>query len=236
MAHFKRLSRIAVLCAFVLSSVHHAGAQNLPDSDFQVWNETTLVIPVRKTKDSLGKESDKLSLLLLGTLRLGQNRLFPIDTRLGAGFDLKLNDYISFSPTYVYRRGEPLRNRKEFEHRLRFDLTIGNKWKRFSLRDRNRVEYRIRHSRSDSVRYRNKVTFAFPVLIDKKDLFSPFVTEEVFYDFTAKEFSTNEITAGITRKLSNNTSADFFYVRRDIRSGQIKFFNGVGVNLKIRLD
>lgn len=231
------LSRILVLVfSIIFIGIALANGQTLPDSDFQVWNETTLTVPVIKTKDSSGKESDKLSLLLLGTLRLGQNRLFPVDMRVGAGFDLKLNKYFSFSPTYVYRRGEPLRNRKEFEHRLRFDLTVGNKWKRFSLRNRNRLEYRVRHSRSDSVRYRNKTTFAFPVTVNKKEIFSPFVSEEFYYDFTAKEFTTNEISAGITRKLNSKASADFFYVRRDFSSGQIRHLNGVGVNLKFRID
>ncbi|HEX6280491.1 MAG TPA: DUF2490 domain-containing protein [Pyrinomonadaceae bacterium] len=207
-----------------------------PDSDFQVWNETALIFPVVKTKDASGKESDKLSLIVFGSIRLGQNRLFPVDARVGTGFDLKLNKYWSFSPTYVYRRGEPLRNRKEFEHRLRFDVTVGHKWKNFSLKDRSRYEYRIRNSRSDSSRYRNKFTFAFPVRSEGKEIFSPYVSDEVYYDFTAKEFSTNEISAGISRKLSSNTSADFYWLRRDFRSGQIRHFNAVGVNLKIRID
>lgn len=205
-------------------------------SDFQVWNETTLVFPVVKTNDKGGKEVDKLSILTFGVLRLGQNRLYPVDARVGAGFDLRLNKYFNFSPTYVYRRGEALRNRKEFEHRLRFDLTVGNKWKNFSLRDRSRVEYRIRNSRQDSVRYRNKFTFAFPVRYKDKEIFSPFVADEWYYDFTAKEFSTNEISAGITRKLNKNTTADFFYVRRDFNNGQLRSLNGVGVNMKIRID
>lgn len=206
------------------------------DTDFQVWNETTLVVPVVKVKDKTGKESDKLSLLVLGVLRLGQNRLFPGDIRIGAGFDLKFNKYWSFAPTYVYRRGEPVRNAKEFEHRLRFDLTVGNKWKNFSLKDRSRVEYRIRSNRSNSVRYRNRFTYSFPVRKGGKEIFSPFVADELYYDLTAKEFSTNEITAGISRKLSKNVSADFFWLRRDIRTGQIRHLNGFGTNLKIRID
>lgn len=206
------------------------------DTDFQVWNETTLVVPVVKVKDKDGKESDKLSLLFLGTLRLGQNRLFPVDGRAGVGFDLKLNHYWSFTPTYVYRRGEPVRNAKEYEHRLRFDLSVGNKWKHFSIKDRNRLEYRIRHGRDDSVRYRNRITFAFPVKYKQKEIFSPFISEEVYYDITAKEFSTNEIQAGISRKLSNNVSADIFYIRRDNRSGAIRHINGIGTNIKIRID
>lgn len=206
------------------------------DTDFQIWHETTLSFPVLKETDSAGKESDKLSVLLLGTLRLGQNRLFPVDFRAGAGFDLKLNKYWSFSPTYLYRKGEPVRNAREYEHRLRFDLSVGNKWKTFSVKDRSRVEYRIRHNRSDSVRYRNKFTFAFPVTSNKKEIFSPFVSEEVYYDITARDFSSNEIQAGITRKLSKNVSADLFYVRRDNNSGSIRHINGIGTNLKIRID
>lgn len=229
-----RVSLTAIAAALFL--LNSADAQTQPDSDFQVWNETSLIFPVVKTKDAAGKESDKLSLIVFGGLRLGQNRLFPVDARVGTGFDLKLNKYWSFSPTYVYRRGEALRNRKEFEHRLRFDVTVGHKWKHFSLKDRNRYEYRIRNSRSDSSRYRNKLTFAFPVKKNNKEIFSPFVSEEVYYDFSEKKFSANEVSAGITRKLSKSTSADFFWVRRDLRSGQIRYFNAVGVNLKIRID
>ena len=213
-----------------------ANAQTLPDSDFQVWNETALVVPVVKERDKAGKESDRLSLLFFGSIRLGQNRMYPADVRVGTGFDLKLNKYWSFSPTYLYRRGEPIRARKEYEHRLRFDLTVGNKWKHFSVKDRSRIEYRIRNSRDDSVRYRNKFTFAFPVRHKDREIFSPYVSDEVYYDFTAKEFTTNEISVGISRKLSKNVSTDIFWLRRDFSSGQIRYLNAIGANLKIRID
>lgn len=228
----------AIIAAVTLSVLFlTAGAVTTrAQGDFQVWNETTLVFPVLSTKDKQGKKVDRLSLLTFGVLRLGQNRLHPVDARVGAGFDLRLNKYFNFTPTYLYRRGEAVRDRKEFEHRLRFDLTVGNKWKNFSIKDRSRFEYRVRNSRANSSRYRNKFTFAFPVRHNDKEVFSPFVAEEWYYDFTAKEFSTNEVSAGITRKLSKNTSADFYYVRRDFNSGPLRYLNGVGVNLKIRID
>lgn len=237
LSHLNRPARIiAFPIAVFFLYLAPSAAQILPDSDFQVWHETTVSVPVVKTKDSSGKETDKLSLLLLGTLRLGQNRLFPVDMRVGAGFDLKINRYLSFTPTYVYRRGEPFRNITELEHRVRFDVTVGHKWKRFSIRDRNRIEYRFRHSRRNSVRYRNKPTFSFPITHKEKEIFSPFVANEIYYDFTAKEFTTNEFTVGITRKLSKNASADIFYVRRDFLTGPFSHLNGVGVNLKFRID
>ena len=231
----QKLPHFVLLLAAISAISSIARAQEAP-GDFQVWNETTLVFPVVKVTGDDGKEVDRLSLLVLGTLRLGQNRLYPVDARAGAGLDLRLNKYLNVSPTYVYRRGEALRNRKEYEHRLRFDATIGNRWKNFSIRDRSRLEYRIRNSRSDSVRYRNKFTFAFPVKHKNKEIFSPFIADEWYYDFTAKQFSTNEFNVGITRKLSPNTSADIYYVRRDFKNGQIRYVNGIAVNLKIRID
>lgn len=205
------------------------------DSDFQVWNETTFVIPVVEGKDRDYKDIDKLSLLVFGNLRLGQNRLYPTDVRIGTGFDYRINRHLSFSPTYLYSRNEARRNERGYEHRIRFDLHVGNKWKHFSLSDRNRVEYRSRHSKSDAVRYRNRLTLSVPVKIKKKEEFTPFVSNEVYYDFSVNEFTTNEFVAGISRKLTKNITADVFYLRRDYRVGDFDHWNGVGVNLKIRL-
>lgn len=231
---FRPISVVSLCLLVILLSASSIHSQD--PGDFQVWNETTLVFPILKMTDKNGKDVDRLSLLTLGTIRLGQNRLYPVDARIGAGFDLRLNKYFNLTPTYVYRRGETVRNRKDYEHRLRFDLTVGNKWKNFSIKDRSRIEFRVRHSRGDSARYRNKFTFAFPVRHKDKEIFSPFIAEEWYYDFTAKEFTTNEISAGISRKFTSNTSADIFYVRRDFNNQQLRYLNGIGVNLKIRID
>jgi hypothetical protein len=210
--------------------------EELPDSDFQVWNETKVVVPLRKEVDSEGKSFNRVSFLLLGTLRLGQNRLYPVDKRIGAGLDIRLNKNFSISPTYYYRSGEELRGRRDSEHRLRMEVNYDKKWSRFGIKDRNRIEYRIRHSRSDSVRYRHKFTFAVPVKKDGKEMFGIFAADEQFYDLTAKRWSRNEFSAGISRKLSPNVSAEFFYLRQDNSSGTIRSINAVGMNLKIEID
>jgi hypothetical protein len=206
-----------------------------PETDFQIWNETTFVKPILKTKDSKGKDVARLSLLFFGTLRLGQNRAFPVDKRVGTGFELRLNDSFTFTPTYLYRSGNPGRNLKEYEHRIRFDLTYQKKWKTAAIKNRDRVEYRSRNSRSDVVRFRNKFTFMVPVKRDGKEIFTPFVATEPYYDFSAKTWSSNEFSAGIARKLTESVSTEFFYVRRDNRSGAPRHINGVGANFKIVL-
>ncbi len=205
--------------------------------DFQFWNETTVVVPLKKTVDSDGKSTTNISFQVMGTLRLGQNRLFPIERRIGAGINFRLNKYFSVMPSYYFRNAEPRPGRKESEHRLRVEVNIENKWKTFSLKDRNRFEYRIRHSSDDSVRYRNRLTLKVPVKIDGKEVFAPFVSDEIFYDLKKGQLLRNELSAGISKKLSDSLEAEFFYLRQDNRTGNIpKTINAVGVNLKIELD
>jgi len=232
-----RFRTTALLICLTLSAAAGALAQEeLPDRDFQVWNETKVVIPIVKETDANGKTTDKVSFLVLGTLRLGQNRLFPLERRIGAGLDIKLNDNFSISPSYYYRSGEEIRGRRDTEHRIRMEVNYEKKWRPFSIKDRNRIEFRVRNSRSDSVRYRHKFTFAVPIRRDGKEVFGVFAATEPFYDFSAKKWSRNEFSAGISRKLSSNVSAEFFYLRQDNSSGTIRAINALGMNLKIRVD
>ncbi|MDM7921976.1 MAG: DUF2490 domain-containing protein, partial [Pyrinomonadaceae bacterium] len=167
--------------------------------------------------------------------RLGQNRLFPVDRRIGVGIDLRINNSFSFSPSYYYRSGEDTRNRRDTEHRVRFDLNYSKKWSKVAVKNRSRIEYRIRNSRPDSVRYRNKFTFSVPIKKGDNEVFTPFVADEIYYDFRDQEFSRNEISAGISKKLSKLISAEFFYLHRTNRSGTIRTINAVGANFKIQL-
>lgn len=217
---------------FVFNNTYFSQA---PETDFQIWNETTFVKPVLKTKDSKVKDVARLSLLFFGTLRLGQNRAFPVDKRVGTGFELRLNDSFTFTPTYLYRSANPGRNVKEYEHRIRFDITYQKKWKHVAIKNRDRVEYRVRNARADSIRFRNKFTFMVPVKKDGNEIFTPFISTEPYYDFSAKNWSSHELWAGVSRKLSKSVTAEFFYVRRDNRTGAPRHINGVGANFKIVL-
>ena len=230
--------KFAALIGLMISvfSVDVSAQSTVPENDFQMWNETSLTIPVVKEQDSSGKEFERLSLVVFGNIRLGQNRLAPVDERLGAGFDLKLNKSFTFSPSYIYVAAQPGRGRREFESRLRFDLSYEKKWKTFSIKDRNRIEYRFRNSRENSVRYRNKITLKVPVKSDGKEIFAPFVADEPYYDFTAGEWSRNELSLGIAKTFTKSTSAEFFYLWRHNRSGLPKNINAIGVNLKFKID
>jgi hypothetical protein len=219
----------------LFSAIVVFGQSTPPETDFQIWNETTFVLPLVKSKDDKGKSFDRLSALFIGTIRFGQNRFAPVDERVGGGFDLVLNKHFNASPTYLYIATQPARGRREFEHRLRFDVIYNHKFKHFSIKDRNRVEYRVRHSRADSVRYRNKFTLSIPVNRDGKELFTPFISDEVYYDFTAEQWSRNDFSPGIAKKFTDKLSGEFFYIWRHNRSGLPKTVHALGFNLKVKL-
>jgi hypothetical protein len=230
-----KLTRTFPALFFLVSAVGIFGQSTVPDTDFQVWNETQFILPVVKSEDDKGKSFDRMSLLLITSLRLGQNRLAPVDERIGGGFDLVLNKHFNFSPTYLYIAAQPGRGRKEFEHRMRFDVTYSHKFKHFSIKDRNRIEYRVRHSRSDSVRYRNRFTLSIPINRDGKELFTPFIADEPYYDFTAEQWSRNDLSPGIAKKFTDKLSGEFFYLWRRNRSGLPKDVHAVGFNLKVKV-
>src|SRR5215207_7655349 len=184
------------LLFIVVAATAIQGQSSPPETDFQIWHETQFILPVVRGKDEKGKEFDRLSLLFIANLRLGQNRLAPVDERIGGGFDLVLNKNWNVTPTYLYIAGQPARGRREFEHRLRFEGTFNQKFKNFAIKDRNRVEYRIRHSRADSVRYRNRFTFSVPWNRNGKEVITPYIAVEPYYDFTAKQWSRNDLSPG----------------------------------------
>ena len=228
---FKILFFLIFLC-----SITTASQTTPPESDFQFWNETQFIVPLIKSKDKKGKDFERVTFFLSGTLRFGRNYTQFVDERIGFGFDFKINKYLTLTPSYLYRTAQPYQNRKEFESRFRFAATLENKWTRVSVRDRNLIEYRMRNSRADSVRYRNKLQFNFPIHKNKKEIFAPFVADEIFYDFHDKAWTRNELTLGISKKFSPAFSADFFYLYQRNRGNVLRVINALGVNLKFKFD
>nr|MBA2735589.1 DUF2490 domain-containing protein [Pyrinomonadaceae bacterium] len=153
---------LLLLSIFLVSNICIYPQTAPPKDDLQFWSETTVLFPFIKRKNSTGKEVEEVSFFLNGNLRIGRNISRPVDERIGFGFEFYVNKFLTFTPSYFYRAGQPYKGRKEYEHRLRFDVSFAKKWSKFSLKDRNRVEYRIRNSRSDSVRYRNKIQLSIP--------------------------------------------------------------------------
>ena len=226
----KIFALILLIFAF---SVSNFPQTNPPESDFQFWSETTIAIPLKKSKD---KKSERVSLMLYGTLRASRHLKDFVDKRFGTGFEFRFNKYLTFTPNYLYIADRTVRGVRTYESRFRFDLGLEKKFKNFTLKNRHRVEHRIRYSRPDSTRYRNRFQVFVPIKKDDKEIFSPFVSIEPYYEFQTKHWTRNELMLGISKKFNSNVTADFYYMLQNNRGNTLRYVNITGVNFKFKID
>lgn len=173
----------------------------------------------------------------MGIIRIGQDVRHFVGERIGFGFDVQLNKYFKLTPSYYYIVDQATKNSKAIENRLRIEITGEKKWDKLSFSNRNRFERRIRNGRSDSTRYRNKTKLAYATKnSDGDEIITLFVADEPFYDFSKKEWSRNEFSAGFGKKLSNSTSAEVFYMLQNNTGNTLKRVNIFGVNLKFTVN
>ena len=201
-------------------------------SEFQSWNEVQLILPLVQAKDSKGKSIDKITATFSGILRIGRNNLDFLDNRAGLTLDFRVNKYLSLSTAALYRKDELVKNVRRYETRLDFGATISKSWRKFTFRDRNMFERRFRNSRADTNLYRQRIQVNYPVNRKNKLLFTPFISEEGYYDLGAKTWIQNEFYAGITRLINRKSSIDIAYLRSDTRPVNV---NGLYLGLKMRL-
>lgn len=218
-----------VFAMFALTCV----AQTPPERDTQIWSDVNVTVPIIKKAD---KKTSRVSLVLSGTLRFGRNVSRQVDERISAGFEFRVNRYLTFTPAYLYRADQPYAGHREWESRIRLDVGLERQFKGFSIKDRNRIEHRFRNGRSDSTRYRNKILISVPVKRDGKELFAPFVADEPYLEFQSKKFTRNEFSAGISKKFTSAVSADFFYMLQNNRGNVLKYINAFGITLKIKIE
>lgn len=228
------MNKLLIIFALICFSALNFFAQTpAPESDFQVWNDTQIAIPLVKSKD---KKTERVSLIFYTTLRTGENSKRFIDERFGAGFEFRVNKYLTFTPNVIYRAGQPVTGGREYETRLRFDVGLEKKFNSFGIKNRSRIEQRFRNSRADTTRFRNKFTLTVPVNRNGKEIFAPFVATEPFYEFQSKHWTRNEFSVGISKKFNSSFTAEFFYLLQNNRGRTLRYVNVAGVNLKFKID
>ncbi len=223
------IKTILILFTLLLLPVKHLKAQDTDTDDIVNWNDVTLILP-------LTKETDKLSISFSGVFRIGRNLKRSIDERIGVSLNHRINNHFSASIGYLYRRSRPTEQPSQFEHRLIFSLIAEKKLKNLTLKNRLTGFYQIRHSNSNLLIQQNRIQLSFPIKKKKKELFSPFVADGVFYNFQTKKLFRNDILLGVTKTFTKKLSADFFYIRQNFSSGQIKETQGFGISLRIRIE
>jgi len=222
--------RLTVLCGVLLLGAVSGISQDRP-SVFQSWNEVQLIVPVVRSTDAAGKKTNKITAVFSGIARFGRD-VDLTDGRLGLEFDFRANKYLTFVTSALYRRDEIVEHVPHYETRLAAGATLSAAWKQVSFRDRNLYERRVRSGRNDINVYRQRFQVSVPLKHDGKTLFSPFLSEEAFYDFHANRFNNNELFLGITRRLRPGTDLDIAYIRNDMAPANA---NGLSLALKITL-
>lgn len=124
---------------------------------------------------------------------------------LVGGFRWKPTDYLTVSPQFKYVTKAKGTDADSDEYRPRLDVDLaGTAWP-FKLAVRNRFEYRMKEGKDKYWRYRARLKVKFP----KVGTVTPFVYEEVFYEFGDKNtFDRNEAGIGVDLPLGDRVSLE----------------------------
>lgn len=224
----KQVALVLFLIAGVTAGV---SGQTSFETDFQVWNETQIIVPLNKKKD--------LNAVIWVFGRFGNNVSTTTDARVGAFISKKVNKYVTVGGGYLYRYSNPTFVRPRYESRYLGFATFTvplSKDKKWTLVNRNIVQYEDRYSRPNATVVRNRAWVKREVTVAGKKV-EPFVSFETFYDFRLKDLARCRTQVGFSYKFNPKFSADFFYVRQDetgngTRPGTL---NGIGSTLRINL-
>lgn len=198
---------------------------------FQSWNELQVIVPLIRTKGTDGKKVDRLFATFSGTMRFGRRPVEDVDDRAGAMFEVRIRKYLYLVSGVTVRRDEIVNNVPRSETRLDLGATFVKSLDGFNVKDRNLFERRFRSGRSNTSFYRNRLQVAHPVRREGKVLFTPFISNEVYYDLTEGRWAQNEFFAGVSRALSRKVSLDIAYLRNNTKP-----VNANGIGLALRID
>lgn len=201
-----------------------AQTNRVPETDVQNWNDVQLTAPVTK----------KVDFVLLGTLRMGDNLTKDVDERFGIGFNYKLNPYITLNESVFGRVAQPPNGRREHETRLTMGATIQHPIGKFTLSDRNWFEKRWRDPQVDAWRYRNRIRLEHPFQIDKTK-FTWFVSDEVFYDWSFRDWVRNRAAVGASHAFNKLFTLELYYMRQNDGRSRPGDLHIIGTLWRIRL-
>jgi Protein of unknown function (DUF2490) len=222
----KRLSSFILLMTTVLLFTPRSvkPQSRVPKTDTQSWNDVQISVPLSK----------KVDFSIVGTLRIGDNLRTPVDERWGIRFDYKTRKYLTVNSMYFHRDARPPHGRFEYEDRITIGATLQKPIGKFTLSDRNWFERRWREPQVDAWRYRNRVRLEHPFKI-KKTKFTWFVSDEVFYDWSAHDWVRNRAAVGATHTFNKHFIGELYFMRQNdgrTRPGDI---NIIGTLMRFRL-
>lgn len=219
----KTIRVVAVFLTGVFLCAAPATAQ-VPEKDTQSWNDIQLTIPLHKQVD----------FLVQGMLRIGDNLTSAVDERWGAGFNFKLNQYVTLSTAYFNREARPPNGRREREIRVTNGVTFQFPVGKFTLSDRNGLERRWRSPQMDAWRYRNRLRLEHPFKINKTK-FNWFISDEVFYDWSVHDWVRNRAAIGANHTFNKHFTGELYYLRQNDGRSRPGDIHVIGTLLRFKL-
>jgi hypothetical protein len=197
----------------------------IPEDDVQFWNDTTFAVPL----------GSKVDFVLLGTFRLGDNLTTAIDGRWGAGWVIKPHKYLSFNPFFYHRKAKaPNAPVDEVEDRLTLAATFRYPIGKLSLVHRSAFEHRWRRPQRDAWRYRARGQIEYPFTVGKTKL-TGFVANEVFYDWSVRDWVRNRFAVGISRTFNKHVTLDLYILRQNDGRSRPGDITVLGSQLRLRM-
>jgi hypothetical protein len=217
---------LVLLCLSLipLAGVTTCGQTSRPRDDAQIWTDVQLGVTLNKTID----------FVLLGLVRFGRNVKRPVNERIGAGVSFKAGKYLTFFPFVLYVASQPTSTDHSKEERITLEATARFPLRRFSLSDRNRVEFHIHNPRPDFTQYRNRLQLEHPLTIGGVRL-NGFLADEVFYDSIARAWIRNRIFVGIEKKVNKHFTCVLYYVRQNDSHSHPGDIHAIGTSFKFHL-
>ena len=202
------------------------------DDDTQLWNETTVEFSIKKDAN----KKDKIGGIIIGNLRVTDNITDLSDKRIGFGLKIKASKNITVTPSYIFRT-QTSSGPNRYEHRLRLDIVPKKSWEKFSIENRSRFEHRFKtNGGNDDTFYRNRTKLKFPIKRREKEVFTPLISNDTYFDLQNPRIHRNDTVLGISKTINKYLTVEPFYQFRQNFQSSTKYIHIVGLNLKFDVN
>src|SRR5262245_41876523 len=151
------------------------------------------------------------------------------------GADLRLNSWLTLSPSYQYLVYDPATDHPMRENRPGIEVAFYIPVRSAKLTLSSVLEYRFREEKADSWRVRPKLKLEHQIG-PKRWHSNGYLANELFFDTNERNFVRNRFFVGLERKLGEKWSADIYYCRQhDIRS-EDPDLNIFGISMVLHFD
>ncbi len=190
-----------LVCVGWLLLVLSAGAAGAYDNgDWQFWN----------TDSAEYGFADQWKARVESEFYFGDDMSDFFYWHIDTGVARKLGQHLELGLFYRYLR-EKKSDGWEYENRPHANATVMGNLGPLAWSDRNRLEFRARESADNSWRYRNRLRLS-PTAAWTSLKIQPYVDDEIFYDFDAREMNQNRASAGVSFKPAKCFKLEIYYM------------------------